>query len=81
MHINVAQLMLKQSFPELGGLQNVLLNNKNPLANTETGLLQILHINNNHWGALSYFLLLRFIAFDTFCFNKVGDSKSVSLTE
>ena len=38
MHINVAQLMLKQSFPELGGLQNVLLNNKNPLANAETGL-------------------------------------------
>ena len=55
MHINVAQLMLKQSFPELGGLQNVLLNNKNPLKNAETGSLQILHVNNNHWAGLSYF--------------------------
>jgi len=28
MYINVARLLLKQLFPELGGLQNVLLNNK-----------------------------------------------------
>ena len=55
MHINVAQLLLKQSFPELGGLQNVLVNSKTPLKNSETGLVQILHVNNNHWDALSYF--------------------------
>ena len=34
--------------------QNVLLNSKTPLENSETGLLQILHVNNNHWAALSY---------------------------
>ena len=55
MHMNVAQLLLKQSFPELGGLQNVLVNSKTPLKNSETGLVQILYVNNNHWAALSYF--------------------------
>ena len=55
MHINVAQLLLKQSFPELGGLQNVLLNSKTSLKNLETGIIQIIHVNNNHWAALSYF--------------------------
>ena len=41
MHMNVAQLLLNQSFPELGGLQNVLLNSTTPLKNSETGLVQI----------------------------------------
>ena len=50
MHINVAQLLLKQSFLELGGLQNVLLNSKTTLKNLET-VVQIIHVNNNH----SYF--------------------------
>ena len=54
MHMNVAQLLLKQSFPELGGLQNILLNSTTPLKNSETGLVQILHVNKNHWAALSY---------------------------
>ena len=55
--MNVAQLLLKQSFPELGGLQNVLVKSKTPLKNSETGLVQILHVSNNHWATLSYFHL------------------------
>ena len=37
------------------GLQNVLVNSKTALKKSETGLVQILHVNNNHWAALSYF--------------------------
>ena len=47
MHIKLAQLLLKQSFSELGGLQNVLLNSKTSLKNLET-VVQIIHVNNNH---------------------------------
>ena len=46
-------MLLKQSFPELGGLQNVLMNTKIPFENSEKCLVQVLHVNNNHWAALS----------------------------
>jgi len=53
MHINVAHILIKQSFPELGELQNVLVNNKMPLENPETNAVQILHVNSNLWDAIS----------------------------
>ena len=53
-HINAAQLLIKQSFPELGGLQNTF--SKIPLEHSATSMVvQIIHVNNNHWAALSSF--------------------------
>ena len=53
MHINIAHMLLKQSFTELGGLQNVLMNTKMPFKNSEKCVVQVLHVNNNHLAALS----------------------------
>ena len=56
LHINAVQILLKQQFPQIGGLQNtVLLQSRSHIKPFQSGVrsLQVVHINNNHWVVAS----------------------------
>ena len=52
LHINAAQSLLKQQFEHINGLQSTLVQLKKPLE-SDSDVLQIVHINSNHWVVLS----------------------------
>ena len=51
-HILIAQTLIKQQHPRIHGLLPTVLQGRNPLP---TGALQILHVDSNHWVAVSTF--------------------------
>ena len=52
LHINASQELLKEQFKHINGLQSTLFQLKRPLANT-SDILQIIHVNGNHWAVVS----------------------------
>uniref|UniRef100_A0A1X7VDD2 Ubiquitin-like protease family profile domain-containing protein n=1 Tax=Amphimedon queenslandica TaxID=400682 RepID=A0A1X7VDD2_AMPQE len=53
-HITMAQLLVKNKFPHLNGLRTTL-EQKKPLDEPNDKILQVIHINNNHWALISTF--------------------------
>ena len=57
LHINAVQVLLKQQFPQIGGLQNVVLlqssKSTKPFSTTSHGSLQVVPVNNSHWIVVS----------------------------
>ena len=57
LHINAVQVLLKQQYPQIGGLQNVVLlqssKSTKPFATSSHGSLQVVPVNNNHWIVVS----------------------------
>ena len=51
-HINFAQIILKEKFPDITGLQLTLLQTKFKL-DIRMPLVQILHVHGNHWITIS----------------------------
>ena len=54
-HIGAAQALIKKQYPEIGGLQNTLLQNSKTLQPFQgPNNLQIIHMGNiNHWIVIS----------------------------
>ena len=52
MHVNVFQNLVKMWFPNIGGLQNTLLQMNYSIDHSAKPILQILHIRNSHWATL-----------------------------
>ena len=52
MHVNAFQKLIRVWFPNVGGLQNTLLQTKYAIDNSGTPILQILHVRNSHWATL-----------------------------
>ena len=52
-HMLCALILLKQAFPELGGLESTLRQQKGLTPLPDRPSLQILHINDNHWVVAS----------------------------
>jgi len=53
MHINGTCSLIKQQYPEIGGMQLTVWQQSNrPLMNRKNAI-QILHINKNHWAVIS----------------------------
>ena len=51
--INEGQMLIKEKFPHVGGLQNVLLGHTMAFS-VETGeFVQVLHVNDSHWITIS----------------------------
>ena len=53
LHVNAVQHLVKNKFPQFGGLQNTVLFQSATFRPLPKGSLQILHINNNHWIVVS----------------------------
>ena len=57
LHINAVQVWLKQQYPQIGGLQNVVLlqssKSTKPFATSSHESLQVVPVNNNHWIVVS----------------------------
>ena len=57
LHINAIQVLLKQQYPRIGGLQNVVLlqssKSTKPFPTTSHGSLQVVPVNNSHWIVVS----------------------------
>ena len=53
-HVTMAQLLVKSKFPHLNGLRTTL-EQKKPLDEPNDKVLQVIHINNNHWALISTF--------------------------
>lgn len=57
LHINAVQVLLKQQYPQIGGLQNVLLLQSSKSTQhfpvTSQGSLQVVRVNNSHWIVVS----------------------------
>lgn len=51
-HINFAQAMLRNQFPQCCGLQNTLLQGRHKYS-TSSKMVQILHVHDNHWVVIS----------------------------
>ena len=52
LRINASQELLQEQFKHINGLQSILFQLKQPLANT-LDILQIIHVNGNHWAVVS----------------------------
>ena len=52
MHVNVFQNLVKVWFPNIGDLQNTLLQMNYSIDHSAKPILQILHIRNSHWATL-----------------------------
>ena len=52
-HATVAQLLLKQQFPHIGGLQSTVLQENRSQSPLRANSLQIVWINENHWITIS----------------------------
>ena len=57
LHINAVQILLKQQYPQIGGLQNVVLlqssKSTKPFTTSSHGSPQVVPVNNNHWIVVS----------------------------
>lgn len=52
-HITCAQILIKQIYPTIRGLQSTIRQNSGPLAKLYPGSLQVLHVDGNHWALAS----------------------------
>ena len=54
LHVTAFQNIVKKHFPDVGGLQNPLMQNKIPLSHKQSSVqsLQIIHIRGSHWATL-----------------------------
>ena len=51
-HVNAFQNLLKSKYPNIGGLQNTLFQERTPLELKEEVSLQIIHSQKSHWAAI-----------------------------
>ena len=52
-HVASAQILLKQQFPQLGGLDFTLKQETKSLKPLLPNSLQVIHVDGNHWAAAS----------------------------
>ena len=52
-HINGACALLREQYPEIGGMESTLYQQYDRALMQPTNAIQILHINSNHWAVMS----------------------------
>lgn len=80
LHINAFQNLLKRQFPNIGGLQNTLLQYKSPITNKKEVTLQAINITISH--KIKHWAAIELCGGDVFLYDSaytaiVGDTKEI----